>query len=148
MRTLLVTGAAGFIGSHLAERLTGSGYTVRGRDCYTDFYARWLKQANAASIMQAGVSILPLDLLLDELNARLHTSHITPKKDWLGRSNGIALRSSVKALTEGFALMIQFAGCVLMRSLLYSSAVKGISMLQAPIRFPRRTRTNPALRSG
>ena len=36
---ILVTGAAGFVGSHLAERLVELGHTVWGLDCLTDYYA-------------------------------------------------------------------------------------------------------------
>jgi hypothetical protein len=46
MRTHLVTGAAGFIGSHLAERLVAEGHAVRGVDCFTDYYPRTDKEAN------------------------------------------------------------------------------------------------------
>jgi UDP-glucuronate 4-epimerase len=66
---ILVTGAAGFIGSHLAERLTGLGHTVHGLDCFTDFYARDLKELNAAAIAEAGVMLHPLDLSTDDLAA-------------------------------------------------------------------------------
>ena len=43
---VLVTGAAGFVGSHLSERLVRAGHRVIGVDCFTDFYARELKLAN------------------------------------------------------------------------------------------------------
>ncbi|MDP3939144.1 MAG: NAD-dependent epimerase/dehydratase family protein [Deltaproteobacteria bacterium] len=46
MATVLVTGAAGFIGSHLAERLISEGHRVRGVDCFTDYYPRADKEAN------------------------------------------------------------------------------------------------------
>lgn len=46
----LVTGAAGFIGSHLAERLLARGASVVGIDCFTDYYARELKEANLAAL--------------------------------------------------------------------------------------------------
>ena len=42
----LVTGAAGFIGSHLAGRLLDRGAAVVGLDCFTDYYARPLKERN------------------------------------------------------------------------------------------------------
>jgi UDP-glucose 4-epimerase len=42
----LVTGAAGFIGSHLCERLLERGADVVGLDCFTDYYPRPVKEAN------------------------------------------------------------------------------------------------------
>ena len=45
-QTTLVTGAAGFIGSHLAERLLQDGRTVIGIDCFNDNYPRALKERN------------------------------------------------------------------------------------------------------
>lgn len=42
----LVTGTAGFIGSHLAERLVDAGVDVAGIDCFTDYYPRAIKERN------------------------------------------------------------------------------------------------------
>jgi UDP-glucuronate 4-epimerase len=47
-QTVLVTGAAGFIGSHAAEALLGRGYNVVGVDNFCDFYDRAWKEANLA----------------------------------------------------------------------------------------------------
>jgi UDP-glucuronate 4-epimerase len=65
---ILVTGAAGFIGSHLAERLAELGHSVRGLDCLTDYYARSLKELNVQAITKAGATFLPLDLAEDNLS--------------------------------------------------------------------------------
>lgn len=43
---VVVTGAAGFIGSHLCEALVGAGHDVVGIDCFMDYYAREAKEAN------------------------------------------------------------------------------------------------------
>ena len=46
MKTAIVTGVAGFIGSHLAERLIKKNYKVIGIDCYTDYYSKKIKKDN------------------------------------------------------------------------------------------------------
>jgi UDP-glucose 4-epimerase len=46
----LVTGAAGFIGSTLSERLTADGADVVGLDCFTDYYPRPMKERNLATL--------------------------------------------------------------------------------------------------
>ncbi len=43
---VVVTGAAGFIGSHLCERLLADGHDVVGVDCFSDYYDRERKRAN------------------------------------------------------------------------------------------------------
>jgi nucleoside-diphosphate-sugar epimerase len=46
----VVTGAAGFIGSHLCERLLADGHAVTGVDCFTDYYPRPIKERNLTSL--------------------------------------------------------------------------------------------------
>lgn len=50
MMKALVTGAAGFIGSHLCEHLLEHGNEVTGLDAFTDYYSRNAKEANLASL--------------------------------------------------------------------------------------------------
>ena len=66
---ILITGAAGFIGSHLAERLHALGHSVVGLDCLTDYYARGLKELNLVDLRAKGIQVLPLDLAEDDLTA-------------------------------------------------------------------------------
>ena len=73
---ILVTGAAGFIGSHLAERLIDLGHSVQGLDCFTDYYARALKELNASQVKDKGVVFLPLDLAEDDLSAVVNDAEI------------------------------------------------------------------------
>jgi UDP-glucuronate 4-epimerase len=58
----LVTGAAGFIGSHLAEALQQRGHDVVGVDCFTDYYDPALKEENAG-----GRDVLRLDLAAEDV---------------------------------------------------------------------------------
>jgi nucleoside-diphosphate-sugar epimerase len=59
----VVTGAAGFIGSHLAEALKAAGHDVRAVDCFTDYYDPALKEENAR-----GLDVQRLDLAEDPLD--------------------------------------------------------------------------------
>jgi UDP-glucose 4-epimerase len=66
----LVTGAAGFLGSHLAERLLADGVRVTGVDCFTDYYDPALKRRNlAAALEHEAFDLLELDLGRDDLAA-------------------------------------------------------------------------------
>lgn len=74
----LVTGAAGFIGSHLSERLVAGGATVTGIDCFTDYYPRERKEANLAALRQSPAFTLVESSLADADLSRLleGTTHV------------------------------------------------------------------------
>jgi UDP-glucuronate 4-epimerase len=65
---LLVTGAAGFIGSHVCEALVARGDEVIGLDNFDPFYARAAKEANLAGLRQApGFRFVEADIVRDAL---------------------------------------------------------------------------------
>lgn len=66
---ILVTGAAGFIGSHLAERLAGLNHNVIGLDCLINNYSKSLKQLNINQLQTKGIEFFNLDLSQDNLGA-------------------------------------------------------------------------------
>jgi UDP-glucuronate 4-epimerase len=61
---ILVTGAAGFIGSHTSERLSEMGHEVTGIDNIAPYYDIRLKQRNAEALLKKGVQLKELDLRL------------------------------------------------------------------------------------
>jgi nucleoside-diphosphate-sugar epimerase len=101
----LVTGAAGFIGSHLASALLDRGAEVTGIDCFTDYYARAIKDANVDvnrgragfRFVEARLQDHPLDALLDD---RTHVFHLAAqagvRKSW-GRDFRIYTDNNVDA---------------------------------------------------
>jgi UDP-glucuronate 4-epimerase len=51
MRHAVVSGAAGFIGSHVSEALLARGWNVTGVDCFDDFYDPAVKRRNASACL-------------------------------------------------------------------------------------------------
>ena len=72
MKRCLVTGAAGFVGSHLCEALLARGESVLGVDCFTDYYDPGRKRTNLSGALAAGLEFRRLDLTRDELDPALN----------------------------------------------------------------------------
>ena len=62
---VVVTGAAGFVGSHLCDELVARGHDVLGIDGFTRFYARELKEQNLAALRRVPAFTLLERNLLD-----------------------------------------------------------------------------------
>ncbi|HEX4733545.1 MAG TPA: NAD-dependent epimerase/dehydratase family protein [Thermoleophilaceae bacterium] len=77
---VVVTGCAGFIGSHLCERLVEQGREVIGIDCFTNYYPRERKERNLAllrevpafTLIEADLASAPLDGLLEGIDTVFH----------------------------------------------------------------------------
>jgi UDP-glucuronate 4-epimerase len=73
---ILLTGAAGFIGMHTAQRLLARGDTVLGIDNLNDYYAVALKRARLEPLLrQPGFAFEQVDVADREAMARLFASH-------------------------------------------------------------------------
>jgi UDP-glucose 4-epimerase len=101
----VVTGAAGFIGSHLSAALLDSGASVTGIDCFTDYYARPLKDANLATVKgRQGFSFVEGALqdldLAKILTGATHVFHLAGqagvRKSW-GGDFDVYIRDNVHA---------------------------------------------------
>jgi len=101
----LVTGAAGFIGSTLAERLLADGAEVVGIDCFTDYYPRAIKERNLAPLRgRPGFSFIESTIQAADLRAllgdRTHVFHLAAqagvRKSW-GRDFAVYTVNNIEA---------------------------------------------------
>jgi UDP-glucuronate 4-epimerase len=68
----VVTGAAGFVGSNLAEQLVAAGHEVVGVDCFTDYYDPAEKEANARELDVRRLDLAEQPLDLDGVDGVFH----------------------------------------------------------------------------
>jgi nucleoside-diphosphate-sugar epimerase len=101
----LVTGAAGFIGSHLSGRLLDRGARVVGLDCFTDYYPRPAKEANLAtltgrpgfSFVETTIQDAALGQLLDGVTHVFHlAAQAGVRKSW-GRDFQVYTVNNIEA---------------------------------------------------
>ena len=105
MTKSIVTGAAGFVGSHLADRLLAMGHEVVGIDSFTDSYARHLKERNLSDAKgHERFQLIDGDLLDIDLDALLvsadHVFHLAGqagvRPSW-GSQFAVYLRNNIAA---------------------------------------------------
>ena len=114
----LVTGAAGFIGSHLVERLLAAGARVTGVDAFTDYYDPAVKRANlAAALADPRFRLLELDLGRDDLAGAARGGRGVPpgraarRAGLVGRASSPRTRTTTCWRRSGCSSATGTAGC-------------------------------------
>jgi len=106
----VVTGAAGFIGSHLAAALLDRGDAVIGVDAFTDYYARARKEANLARLLghreftflEADLAETPLDFLIAGTTGVFHLAAQPGVRGSWGDTFAIYVRDNLLASQRVF----------------------------------------------
>jgi nucleoside-diphosphate-sugar epimerase len=101
----LVTGCAGFLGSHLSDRLLEAGTSVVGLDSFTDYYPRALKERNLAEardhhlfeVHERDIASDPLDDLLDGVDVIFHLAAQAGVRGSFGSGFDTYLHANVRA---------------------------------------------------
>lgn len=87
---VLVTGAAGFIGSHMCERLVADGHDVVGLDAFVPFYPRSVKERNLVQLrhedrfafVEADLRYANLTPIVSDVDAVIHLAAMAGSASW------------------------------------------------------------------
>lgn len=138
MSAFLVTGAAGFIGSHVVEALLAAGHAVVGLDNFDDFYPRAVKERNLAGALASKAfrlvegDVRDAALLAGLMRADMVVVHLAARAGVRPSIQQPALYASVNVL--GTATVLEAARAAGVRRFVFasSSSVYGDS---APVPF-------------
>ncbi|MFG6503090.1 NAD-dependent epimerase/dehydratase family protein [Microbacterium sp. P05] len=123
---VVVTGAAGFVGSRIARRALSEGHEVVGIDAVTDYYDPSIKRANLQPLIEAGMRVFEQDLMDLDLPAVLDGAEVVfhqagqpgVRSSW-GTEFDVYLRANVAATQR---LLEAAVGSKTLRSLVYASS--------------------------
>jgi UDP-glucose 4-epimerase len=119
----LVTGCAGFIGSHLVDTLLKLGYDVIGIDCFTDYYPKAIKEENiAVALEHKDFEFIEEDILeIDRFPSVDYVFHLAAqagvRASW-GSSFEIYTRNNVEATQK----LLEFYKSVEIKKFVFASS--------------------------
>jgi len=146
---VLVTGAAGFVGSHLCERLVGEGHEVVGIDALLDYYDLRLKERNLRLVRAVGgdfrfehadINTVVLSELLSDIEVVFHLAGQPGVRASWGQEFDIYLQSNIAATQK----LLEAARAVGVRRVVYASSS---SVYGDRAAFPTREDLSPSPRS-
>jgi nucleoside-diphosphate-sugar epimerase len=131
----LVTGCAGFIGSHLVDKLLERGNKVIGIDCFTDYYSREIKENNMSTALEnRDFEFIAEDILemngFPEVNYVFHeAAQASVSASW-GESFEIYTRNNIEATQR----LLEFYKDMKINKFVYASSSSVYGDAELPMR--------------
>ena len=131
----LVTGCAGFIGSHLTTRLLQEGFEVTGIDCFTDYYPREVKEKNITEILNhEKFNLIEKDILqieeFPEVDYVFHQAAQAGVRGSWGKNFEIYIRNNIWATQK----LLEFYKDREIRKFVYASSSSVYGDVELPMR--------------
>ena len=123
MKRVLVTGCAGFIGSHLVERLLQGDNEVIGIDCFTDYYSEEQKLANLSRpLNHERFTLIKRDIV--EMNGFPRVDHVfhMAAQPGVRASWGANFTTYTKNNIDATQRLLEFYRSTELKSFIYSSS--------------------------
>ncbi len=122
----LVTGAAGFIASHLCRRLVKEGFMVVGVDSFNDSYPKWIKEDNIQDLLQGknfefiakGIENVDLKKLLRRVDCVFHLAAQAGVRTSWGQNFEIYTQNNIQATQK----LLEAAKEVPLEKFIYASS--------------------------